>query len=497
MKKIHVLIITLVIILVLGCVTFAALYFATDIFKTDKEMFYKYIGQINLDSFTNSVENEKYQDRLKAEKYKNEGSVTIKSIIGEQEDINEKFNYVSQVDSSNKLASSVINISRDGEELVTIDYLRNEDVYGLKFEDIISQYISLENNNLKEFASKLGIQDSTMPDKIELPDSTEIASKEELKQIFDKYIKNVIDQIPETSYAKVAKADIQLGENTIQADGYSLKIDLKTLQKITIEILNQLKGDEQVFNLISSIMQNAELEQEITLKQYQQALDEMINGISKEAEENFNVIDVIVYKKGKDLVKTYVKITLEQEGQQENYIDFSIENTDDKSFIKINIVSKQYYNQTINLTISKNKDLTENEECKIVMLMNTDGEENINANIITRRQGKLSSNSIQNTMEASIIVPEQSLQLSAEYKNNKTFDSNINIEKFNEENHAVINEFSGEQINNLMSNLSKLISDKTQLNVVDVIGAAGIGILSTSQQNVRKYSFNRRYIGWY
>ena len=42
MKKVQILIISLVIILVLGCATFATLYFATDIFKSEKEMFYKY-----------------------------------------------------------------------------------------------------------------------------------------------------------------------------------------------------------------------------------------------------------------------------------------------------------------------------------------------------------------------------------------------------------------------------------------------------------------------
>ena len=42
MKKIQILIIVLVSILVLGCVTFAVVYFATDTFKSDRDLFYKY-----------------------------------------------------------------------------------------------------------------------------------------------------------------------------------------------------------------------------------------------------------------------------------------------------------------------------------------------------------------------------------------------------------------------------------------------------------------------
>ena len=51
MKKVQILIITLVAILTLGCATFAVLYFATDTFKSDKALFYKYASQIDLKEF--------------------------------------------------------------------------------------------------------------------------------------------------------------------------------------------------------------------------------------------------------------------------------------------------------------------------------------------------------------------------------------------------------------------------------------------------------------
>ena len=70
MKKIQILIITLVAVLVLGCTTFAVLYFATDIFKksNNKEMFHKYIEQVNLKGFVNDDFKAKYSERLKNNK---------------------------------------------------------------------------------------------------------------------------------------------------------------------------------------------------------------------------------------------------------------------------------------------------------------------------------------------------------------------------------------------------------------------------------------------
>ena len=56
MKKTQIIIITIALVLTLGCVgTFAVLYFATDTFKSEQEMFYKYASQIDFKEFINLV----------------------------------------------------------------------------------------------------------------------------------------------------------------------------------------------------------------------------------------------------------------------------------------------------------------------------------------------------------------------------------------------------------------------------------------------------------
>ena len=92
MKKIQTLIITLVIILFLCCTTFAVLYFATDVLKSDKELFYKYAGQMSLKEFVNLEEYNNYQKRLESEGHGNEGELIIDFDLGE-EAINESVQY--------------------------------------------------------------------------------------------------------------------------------------------------------------------------------------------------------------------------------------------------------------------------------------------------------------------------------------------------------------------------------------------------------------------
>ena len=84
MKKVQIVIITIVTILLIGCVTFAILYFATDIFKSDKDLFLKYADQIDLKESINLEGYNNYLKRTETQGHGNEGEFSIKMSQGEQ-----------------------------------------------------------------------------------------------------------------------------------------------------------------------------------------------------------------------------------------------------------------------------------------------------------------------------------------------------------------------------------------------------------------------------
>ena len=84
MKKIQILIISLVAVLVLLITAFAVVYFATDTFKSDKDLFYKYAKQIELKEFINLGEYNNYLKRLETQGHGNEGEVSIDIAQGQQ-----------------------------------------------------------------------------------------------------------------------------------------------------------------------------------------------------------------------------------------------------------------------------------------------------------------------------------------------------------------------------------------------------------------------------
>lgn len=472
MKKIQILIICLVIILVLGCATFATLYFATDIFKSEKEMFYKYISQININQIADTNFNSNYQTRLENESQINSGTIDIKVQEDGALSFDESFSFNSKVDAVSKLASSIIDINKDGQKVLTVNYLKNKDLYGLKFEEIVSQYVVFENNNLKEFAAKFPVQDtSNIPDKIDLSEMLQSVNQEdinleELNSIGNKYANLIIEELknlPTENYSKVE-------------DGYKLTIDLKTLQNIFIKILNTLKTDEQIFNLVNSLISTIDSSQEIQFEEYQQAFEQLLEELSTEMEENYDIINIIAYEQG----RIYVKIGIDSE-EEKSYVDGYIEQKDDKIVLKVNNITKGIYtNSETNFIISRNLDITENEEYSVNLISKQDESEVINSNIIISRNGKLDSSNIKNSLIVTIIAPEQELEISMEYNNEKTFESDLQIEEFNIGNHVIINKLDYSQIENLMTNLSNLIEEKTGLGIGEIVGTLGIGLITTN-----------------
>ena len=452
MKKIQVLIITLVIILLLGCATFATLYFATDIFKSNKDMFYKYISQISVGDTLVANEYSKYQERLKNEDNTNKGNVSISVKGNNEEVINEEFDFETKSKPGEDFASAKIDMKQNDEKKLTIDYLRNEDLYGLRFEDVIKQYIVLENNNLKEFAQKLGIENTdNMPNKLEIQDKVVMGEEEQkaIEQILTKYMNIAIEQIPNENYSKLKKENITLYDKELSADGYQLTINGDLLKEILINVLNSMKEDEEVYNLLSKLS-----ETEFKLENYKETIQSSIDAISQ---ENSKInISLKVYKQGKKTIKLVGIIESEEESGK---IELSVEKLQDKYDLLLDITSDDSKTNII-FNLNKNIDSQEKEDILCSVLINQDNEEVANATIEILREGRLDSQNIKDSFKIDINFSAENMNINIAYDNTKNFGENIETEKFKEDDYAIINQFDAEQISNLTRNVITMIYER-------------------------------------
>ena len=477
MKKTQIIIITIALILTLGCVgTFAILYFATDTFKSDKDLFYKYASQIDFKEFIDLESYSAYSERLKTEGHANEGEFTVE-FAGLGETVNESIKYNGYTDSVNKTANYDVSINKDNETLLEMNYLNNQDFYGILFKDVVGQYVVFENNNLKEFASKMGAQDtSNIPNKIEIPETVENINYQEINTILNTYLNIAIQEIPEENYSKIAKQEISLNDQTVKADGYQVKLKVKDVQKILTKVLENAKNDEHIYNLLNS--------EDITFEDYQAFIDEMLLEITGEisAEDNVDVITISVYKNGKDTVKLAMNIALEE---TEN-IEIAIEKTDAGLILKCSIIDTSLEDEEgVYITITKavNSKEQENFECVVRQIS---GEQEIyllNINIL--RNGELTTNNVQFKTTVTLSALQENV-FEIEMKNSANFLGVPKEGEFEQGNHLVINGLTSEQITNLVTNLGSLLGEKLKdemfVSMVTSIMTVNDGLFETAQQ---------------
>lgn len=466
MKKIQILIIVLVLILTLGCATFAVLYFSTDIFKSEQEMFYKYAKQINLKEFIDLEGYSNYSKRLENEAHASEGRFDFK-VAGDLS-VSESIKYNGYIDTANKTANYDISINKDDETLLAMNYLKKQDLHGVLFKDVVNQYLIIENNNLKEFAYKLGVQDTSgIPDKIELPETSGM-NFEELNSILDKYLNIAIETIPEDNYSKIEKTQISVGDKKVEVDGYQVKLKLKDVQTILTKLLEQAKDDEQVFNLIK----NDEME---TFEDYQYAIEEALSSLSGEIskEENVDFATISIYKNGKNTVKLSINITQEEY----NSTEISIEKTDKGLRLRslntqINYAGTQ---DQKSIVITKTANSEEQETIQCIISEISDGEETPVTNANLTRNGALTSNNVEFDLKITsniTLTGLANLSVSIESQNAVNFQGKPLEGDFVQGNHLVINGLTAEQLNNLVTNLGALLGEKLkdEMFVLSIVG---------------------------
>ena len=174
-KKKITLIIAIIVLIVLILVS-VVLYVFTDLFKSDKQLFYKYLLDENemfsiLDEFkfqqntksytanTNAYAIYEYDNKI--EDFENDQMIkNLKENIKSFEYLDGlKGTVESRVDKQNKKQYHNIQLNRNDNKVIQMDILRNGDRYAFKSDEILKAYIGIENDNLKELVSKLKVTD--------------------------------------------------------------------------------------------------------------------------------------------------------------------------------------------------------------------------------------------------------------------------------------------------------------------------------------------------
>ena len=257
-KKIFIIaIIVIVLILIVG-VAYAML--ATNMFKSDKELFFKYASQL-FDEENGFIDNKlvQYNEKKNNSVYEHEGTLTVNV---ESEDLDEdvlnsigdfSISFAGNIDNSNYKTEELVKLNYSKSSSIPIMYKKIDSIHALKMSDISRRYFAIDEEKFSDLVKKLTNTDDTQYASIASTSSSFNMlnlsklklTQEEKDKLKDTYL-NIIQENLESSYfTKVSTSD---------GEGYSLEIDNKKLKDLLVKMLDTLKDDEQLLNKLSNIM---------------------------------------------------------------------------------------------------------------------------------------------------------------------------------------------------------------------------------------------------
>lgn len=320
------LIIIIVLFIVILFAGVAVAYLATDIFRSDKELFFKYITQIG-DQEKGFINNDlnQYFEKRKSIAFNNQGEFSVNISNDENEDKysninNFKIEFSGQVDGENSRVAQNISINYSDSVSEQLKFKQVGSKFGLQTNDVGSKYISIDVNDLNKLSqSNMTINDYSKTIK-KLQDITKVEiNKEELENIINTYKNLLNEELHSEWFSKVEDSNLV---------GYKLSLDGENLKNVLVKLLENIKNDQTVLDKINEYLKVLRNSNKITANN----IDEFIEKIQDANGLEDKKIEIIVYKENNSVAKISI-------GVDDSFI--SLQKQSDKNSQSFRIEAKQ------------------------------------------------------------------------------------------------------------------------------------------------------------
>ena len=187
-KKLPIIIIISILVVILAtAIVIAILYNTTDIFKSYDVLFAKYFNQN--EELLSILENANYEEQKlfkNTNSYTSSGELLINIQDGTANTQKVKATTASRHDLNTNRTYSEMILKNGESDLIKMSYINSGDVYAIKYEDVLANYIGIRNQDLKTFAKNMGMSDS---DVANIPNAIDFASLNSIAQITDDHYK--------------------------------------------------------------------------------------------------------------------------------------------------------------------------------------------------------------------------------------------------------------------------------------------------------------------
>ena len=391
-KGLLIAIIVLLLIIILLAGVIAYLYFFTDIFKSNKQLFFKYTSQIVQieDGF---LDNQlvQYFQKKRSTSYENNGEITFEvSAPNAEEDLKlaNDFNitFSGKSDPNNSKAEKEISMNYSDSVNVPLTYRIANNITGIQTPYLGSSFVAIRND--EEFSELEDINNLIKLQNIEI-------SNEEIINLKTTYFDNILNTLEDSKFSTLTEGNLT---------GYRLTLTGEELKNLLVQILNALKTDTNTTHKLNEILDGVGADVQLD----EDSIDDIVENIN---DWEFNDdVDITVYATSGNLTKIEV-------GVSGNTLT----------------VTKEGNNQEATYTISV--DTTE---------------EYVGA-VCTAKYSGLNSDSITENFEITLEEPSEEKSYKYVLTNNVQFMDSVEIEDLTEENAVILNDEDSEYVSNLIN----------------------------------------------
>ena len=304
-KGLPITIVILLIIILLLVGGIAYLYFFTDMFKSNKQLFFKYTSQI-VQSENGFIDNQlvQYFQKKNSTSYENNGEITFEVSIPNMEDdleLANNFNitFTGKEDPTNSKSEKEINLNYSDSVKFPLTYRKTNTITGIQTQYIGSSFVSVRND--EELSGLEDINNLLKLQNLEF-------SNEEVRNLKTTYFDNILNRLDDSKFSTLTEGNLT---------GYRLTLTGEELKNTLVQILNALKADTNTTHKLNEILQGVGINSEID----EDSIDDLIESIN-DSEWNQD-IEMTVYASGGNLSKVLVEIagntlTMNKEGNNQD-----------------------------------------------------------------------------------------------------------------------------------------------------------------------------------
>ena len=406
-SKVLIISIILTIILIIG-IGAAYIILATDMFKSEKKLFFKYVTQVG-DSKKGFISEEvtKYFEKQKSTQYKDNGTISFKITSydnqGEFDNINKcNIDFSGKVDMANSKSEQDININYSNEVKFPISYKQSGNKLGLQTQYVGNKFIAVETDKLNKLSnSTFNVSGISMPESNE---KAEISS-EQLKNIQETYFGILNQELQDGNFVKIIEDNVT---------GYKLTLNGEELKNVLVKLMETLKNDQTTLDTINGYIKSKGLD-EIKVKKIESVIKELENN----SDINSEKFEMTVYIQNKKVSKLVISL---------NEVEITIEKNE-------NANTKQY-----NISSEIHQD---NKKTRIYLNSSFSGLQSLQ--------------SITESWELGIQTSDDR-EYVYYFNNNIDFEENSEIEDFTSDNSLTLTDLEEEQSSNLINAIIERIT---------------------------------------